>query len=128
MQYSQTMLLTLVSTHNSFLQSSPAAFLQFAVSCWMHQHLTLPGMWLCNPAFAALRSYPKQGFQPGAGADLAAPVDDKLFFAGEHTNAAAGMTVHAAYDTGTRAALDVARAIGDSAGQHGRTQLSSAHL
>ncbi|KAG5185246.1 hypothetical protein JKP88DRAFT_312853, partial [Tribonema minus] len=60
-------------------------------------------------------SYPKQGHKAGAGGEIAAPEGDHLFFAGEHTNAAAGMTLHAAYDTGTRAALEVVQAIGAAA-------------
>ncbi|CAM9469712.1 unnamed protein product [Pylaiella littoralis] len=55
-------------------------------------------------------SYPKLGFDENTHADAAASVNGSLFFAGEHTNTPTGMTVHAAIDSGERAAVEVLRA------------------
>jgi Flavin containing amine oxidoreductase len=52
-------------------------------------------------------SYPRAGHTSRSSHDIAASIDNKVFFAGEHTNTVAGMTVHAAYDTGTAAATQV---------------------
>ncbi|CAN0397303.1 unnamed protein product, partial [Phaeothamnion confervicola] len=67
--------------------------------------------WGDEPFVRGGYSYPRPGFRAAAPAALAAPVGGRLFFAGEHTNAHAGMSVHAAYDTGTRAAEEVLAAI-----------------
>jgi monoamine oxidase len=52
--------------------------------------------------------------QPGAAAlraALAAPVDDRLFFAGEHCSAADFSTAHGAYRTGVAAAREALAAL-----------------
>eukprot|EP00752_Nemacystus_decipiens_P010662 g9494.t1 len=56
-------------------------------------------------------SYPSFGFDENTHADAAASVNGCLFFAGEHTNTPTGMTVHAAIDSGERAANEVFRAV-----------------
>lgn len=38
---------------------------------------------------------------------IAEPLESKVFFAGEHTHVGAGMTVHAAMETGVMAAQSV---------------------
>jgi monoamine oxidase len=43
---------------------------------------------------------------------LAAPVDDRLFFAGEATSPNFFSTVHGAYETGLRAAAEVLKTLG----------------
>lgn len=53
--------------------------------------------------------------KPGAAARrdvLAAPVDNRIFFAGEACSRESFSTVHGAYETGLRAAADAARALG----------------
>ncbi|CAM9352490.1 unnamed protein product [Scytosiphon promiscuus] len=55
--------------------------------------------------------YPKVGFDENTHADAAASVGGSLFFAGEHTNTPTGMTVHAAIDSGERAALEISEAV-----------------
>ncbi|CAM9146604.1 unnamed protein product [Ectocarpus sp. 12 AP-2014] len=55
--------------------------------------------------------YPRIGFDETTHAHLAASVNGTLFFAGEHTNTPTGMTVHAAIDSGDRAASDVLQAV-----------------
>ena len=52
-------------------------------------------------------SFPKVGIQPRHFASMAEPVDEKLFFCGEHTHLGAPMTVQAAMETGIRAAKEV---------------------
>lgn len=57
-------------------------------------------------------SYPRVGQRDDAARDLAAPVEDRIFFAGEATAfEQPSMSVHAAMDTGLRAAGQVARAL-----------------
>ncbi|CAM9102885.1 unnamed protein product [Ectocarpus fasciculatus] len=55
--------------------------------------------------------YPRIGFDETTHAHLAASVNGTLFFAGEHTNTPTGTTVHAAIDSGDRAASDVLQAV-----------------
>lgn len=52
----------------------------------------------------------------GARADLAAPVDDRLFFAGEATSRRAFSTAHGAWESGLRAADEALAALGVRAG------------
>ncbi|KAI9914348.1 hypothetical protein PsorP6_008154 [Peronosclerospora sorghi] len=57
-------------------------------------------------------AFPRVGQLDSASKDLAAPVDDRIFFAGEATSfEQPGMSVHAAVDTGTRASAQVASAL-----------------
>ncbi|RLN02222.1 hypothetical protein BBJ28_00000247 [Nothophytophthora sp. Chile5] len=57
-------------------------------------------------------AFPRVGQTDSAARDLAASVDGRVFFAGEATAfEQPGMSVHAAVDTGTRAAAQVARAL-----------------
>ncbi|KAG1710856.1 hypothetical protein DVH05_013579 [Phytophthora capsici] len=57
-------------------------------------------------------AFPRVGQSDFASRDLAAPIDNRIFFAGEATAfEQPGMTVHAAVDTGTRASAQVARAL-----------------
>lgn len=52
----------------------------------------------------------------GARVDLAAPVDDRLFFAGEATSLTAFSTAHGAWESGLRAADETLAALGVRAG------------
>uniref|UniRef100_M4B442 Amine oxidase domain-containing protein n=1 Tax=Hyaloperonospora arabidopsidis (strain Emoy2) TaxID=559515 RepID=M4B442_HYAAE len=57
-------------------------------------------------------AFPRVGQSDSASQDLAAPVDNRIFFAGEATAyEQPGMSVHAAVDTGTRASDQVACAL-----------------
>jgi Flavin containing amine oxidoreductase len=62
----------------------------------------------CEPTLhCIINSYARAGHTSRSSHEVAAPTDDKVFFAGEHTSTIAGMAVHAAYDTGTAAATQV---------------------
>lgn len=68
--------------------------------------------WGDEPWIGGGYAYPRVGQPDSASYDLAAPVEDRLFFAGEATAfEQPGMSVHAAVDTGTRAAAQVARVL-----------------
>lgn len=68
--------------------------------------------WGDEPWIRGGYAYPRVGQSDTASKDLAAPVNNRLFFAGEATAyEQPGMSVHAAVDTGTRAAMEVARAL-----------------
>ncbi|OWZ24460.1 hypothetical protein PHMEG_000468 [Phytophthora megakarya] len=57
-------------------------------------------------------AFPRVGQLDSASFDLAAPIDDRIFFAGEATAfEQPGMSVHAAVDTGTRASVQVSLAL-----------------
>uniref|UniRef100_A0AAV1V789 Amine oxidase domain-containing protein n=1 Tax=Peronospora matthiolae TaxID=2874970 RepID=A0AAV1V789_9STRA len=57
-------------------------------------------------------AFPRVSQSDSASQDLAAPIDDRIFFAGEATAyEQPGMSVHAAVDTGTRASVQVACAL-----------------
>ncbi|UIZ22873.1 hypothetical protein KXD40_003788 [Peronospora effusa] len=57
-------------------------------------------------------AFPRVGQSDSASEDLAAAVDNRVFFAGEATAfEQPGMSVHAAVDTGTRASVQVASAL-----------------
>ncbi|KAF4322749.1 hypothetical protein G195_002195 [Phytophthora kernoviae 00238/432] len=57
-------------------------------------------------------AFPRVGQSDSASRNLAEPVDGRVFFAGEATAfEQPGMSVHAAVDTGTRASVQVARAL-----------------
>ena len=62
--------------------------------------------WRANPLTLGSYSFASPG-HAGARATLAAPIDDRLFFAGEATIADAFGTVHGAYLSGQRAAQEV---------------------
>lgn len=75
------------------------------------KHNTLPSQsyvdgvvqdWTAEPYIRGGYGYPKQGFDKNTCAELAAAVEGRLFFAGEHTNVPLGMTTHAAIDSGER--------------------------
>jgi monoamine oxidase len=66
--------------------------------------------WAHDPLALGSYSYGSPGAQ-AARAVLAAPVDDKLFFAGEHTSDKDFSTAHGAYRTGVRAAGEAITAL-----------------
>ncbi|KAL8016508.1 putative amine oxidase, FAD/NAD(P)-binding domain superfamily [Plasmopara halstedii] len=68
--------------------------------------------WGYEPWICGGYAYPRVGQSDSASSELAAPVDNRLFFAGEATAfEQPGMSVHAAVDTGTRAAAQVTHAL-----------------
>ena len=68
--------------------------------------------WSADPFACGAYSYVATG-AVGARAALAAPVGETLFFAGEATSSGGqGGTVNGAFETGTRAAREAARALG----------------
>ena len=62
--------------------------------------------WSANPWVRGGYAYVRTG-RFGARAALAAPVDDRLFFAGEATDPLSPTTTHAAIDSGARAAAEI---------------------
>ncbi len=62
--------------------------------------------WLTNPLTLGSYSYAQPG-GAGARAVLAAPINQRVFFAGEATQTDAYATVHGAYKSGLRAAAEV---------------------
>ncbi|GMF10157.1 unnamed protein product [Phytophthora lilii] len=68
--------------------------------------------WGDEPWVGGGYAFPRVGQSDTASHNLAAPVDDRIFFAGEATAfEQPGMSVHAAIDTGTRASAQVVRAL-----------------
>ncbi|KUF97348.1 hypothetical protein AM588_10011667 [Phytophthora nicotianae] len=68
--------------------------------------------WGDEPWIRGGYAYPRVGQSDTASYDLAAPVDGRIFFAGEATAfEQPGMSVHSAVDTGTRASEQVVRAL-----------------
>jgi len=67
--------------------------------------------WRMDPYARGGYSYAKPG-AVGRRDALAAPVDDRIFFAGEACSRESFSTAHGAYETGLRAAEDAARALG----------------
>ncbi|KAG3255296.1 hypothetical protein PI124_g176 [Phytophthora idaei] len=68
--------------------------------------------WGDEPWIRGGYAFPRVGQSDSASFDLAAPVDSRVFFAGEATAfEQPGMSVHAAVDTGTRASEQVVRAL-----------------
>ncbi|KAE9025471.1 hypothetical protein PF011_g3018 [Phytophthora fragariae] len=68
--------------------------------------------WGDEPWIGGGYAFPRVGQSDTASQDLAAPVDNRIFFAGEATAfEQPGMSVHAAIDTGTRASVQAARAL-----------------
>ncbi|GAA2722055.1 MULTISPECIES: NAD(P)/FAD-dependent oxidoreductase [Streptomyces] len=60
--------------------------------------------WAADPYARGAYSFPAAGFRPGDHEALAAPVGDRLYFAGEATSAEHSSTVHGALLSGLRAA------------------------
>lgn len=69
--------------------------------------------WSTDPFSLGAASYTPVGTQQSAREALAAPVDDRVFFAGEATDTEAPGTIDAALRSGERAADDVQRVAGD---------------
>ncbi|RME56822.1 MAG: FAD-dependent oxidoreductase [Caldilineae bacterium] len=65
--------------------------------------------WEADPFSRGSYSFARLGMEPGDRAALAAPVGDRLFFAGEATHPHYWATVHGAYETGVHAARQVMR-------------------
>ncbi|GMH55698.1 hypothetical protein TL16_g03944 [Triparma laevis f. inornata] len=63
--------------------------------------------WSSTPSILGGYSYPKVGMSESHVKLIAEPLESKVFFAGEHTHVGAGMTVHAAMETGIMAAQSV---------------------
>jgi monoamine oxidase len=74
---------------------------------------TVESAWARDPWALGAYSYGSQGAQ-AARATLAAPVNDRVFFAGEHCSDVDFSTAHGAYRTGVQAAQDVIRALRQS--------------
>ena len=72
--------------------------------------LALITRWQSDPFARGSFSYLGVGAVPADHDALAAPMGDRLFFAGEHTSRQAG-TVHGAYESGLRAAKELAAAM-----------------
>ena len=66
--------------------------------------------WARDPWSLGAYSYGSEGAQ-AARATLAAPVDERLFFAGEHCSDVDFSTAHGAYRTGVKAAADAIKAL-----------------
>jgi monoamine oxidase len=73
-------------------------------------HPLAESAWARDPYSLGAYSYGSEGAQ-AARAQLAAPVSDKLFFAGEHCSDVDFSTAHGAYRTGVKAAADALKAL-----------------
>ncbi|MEA2930966.1 MAG: monoamine oxidase [Hyphomicrobiales bacterium] len=73
-------------------------------------HPVIESGWARDPWSLGAYSYGSEGAQ-AARAAFAAPVDRKLFFAGEHCSDADFSTAHGAYRTGVKAAAEVIAAL-----------------
>jgi len=73
-------------------------------------HPVIESAWARDPWSLGAYSYGSEGAQ-AARAALAAPVEGKLFFAGEHCSDADFSTAHGAYRTGVKAAAEVIAAL-----------------
>ncbi len=73
-------------------------------------HPIAESAWARDPFALGSYSYGCEGAH-AMRAKLAAPVDQRLFFAGEHCSAADFSTAHGAYRTGVKAAEDAIRAL-----------------
>lgn len=69
--------------------------------------------WRTDPFSQGSYSFNKVGQQPTDRDELAKPIGNRLFFAGEATHSYYIGTVHAAYETGVRAAREVIGGLGD---------------
>lgn len=65
--------------------------------------------WSRDPYALGSYSFNKLGSTPAMRDQLAAPVDDRVHFAGEATHRASSATVHGAYNSGLRAADEISR-------------------
>ena len=104
------------------LESEEGGFASFAIDeiCAalgndMRKRLTpiVESAWARDPWALGAYSYGSEGAQ-AARAALAAPVDARLFFAGEHCSDVDFSTAHGAYRTGVQAARDVDQALANS--------------
>ncbi len=73
-------------------------------------HPIVESAWARDPLALGAYSYGSEGAQ-AARAALAAPVNERLFFAGEHCSDVDFSTAHGAYRTGVKAARDVIKAL-----------------
>ena len=78
---------------------------------------TLVTRWRSDPWSYGSYSYVPAGVSFRRHLDLARPVDDKVFFAGEATHQDYPATVHGAFLSGVRAARQVAAAVEEGAGR-----------
>jgi monoamine oxidase len=78
----------------------------------MRKRLTpiIESRWARDPYSLGAYSYGSQNARASRAA-LASPVDEKLFFAGEHTSDKDFSTAHGAYRSGVRAAAEAIRAL-----------------
>ena len=75
--------------------------------------------WVNDPLVRGAYSFPAVGSGPGDRQQLAAPLSDRVFFAGEATHTEGEpSTVHGALETGWRAAEEVIAASGRYATAH----------
>ena len=104
------------------LESEKGGFAAFAIDeiCSalgndMRRRLTpiVESAWARDPWALGAYSYGSEGAR-AARATLAAPVDDRVFFAGEHCSDVDFSTAHGAHRTGVQAAQDVIRALRES--------------
>jgi monoamine oxidase len=104
------------------LESEPGGFAGFAIDeiCAalgndMRKRLTpiVESAWARDPWALGAYSYGSEGAQ-AARATLAAPVNARLFFAGEHCSDVDFSTAHGAYRTGVQAARDALKALAHS--------------
>ena len=104
------------------LESEKGGFAAFAIDeiCSalgndMRRRLTpiVESAWARDPWALGAYSYGSEGAR-AARATLAAPVNDRVFFAGEHCSDVDFSTAHGAYRTGVQAAQDVIRALRQS--------------
>lgn len=70
--------------------------------------------WQSDPLANGSYSFEQIGQQPTDRQILAEPINQQLFFAGEATHPHFYATVHGAYETGVRAAREVAQALSES--------------
>jgi monoamine oxidase len=73
-------------------------------------HPIIESAWARDPYALGAYSYGSEGAQ-AARARLAAPVDGRLFFAGEHCSDLDFSTAHGAYRSGVQAAQDAIKAL-----------------
>ena len=78
---------------------------EFGAIPWPEAYLRTE--WAADPWARGSYSFDRVGQQPGDRAALAAPVGQRLFFAGEATHPHYYATVHGAYESGIRAAQEI---------------------
>ncbi len=72
---------------------------------------TISTRWSQNKNFLGAYSYPSPGTSPKDYEQLATPINDKLFFCGEHTDFNYSATTHGALISGLRTANDIIKSI-----------------